>query len=325
MCNYWGYRIDTRNREYFYKEIQKGNLRQGWGFNKSQDLTLEKVDESAKRNLPILNKVKKDDILLVPRVEGWDEIAIVRAKEDFCTGYKFEIEEEIGDYGHIFPVEFIKCFSRYNANVNGDIRETMKCRSRFWNINRCGEQIEKIIATDDVLKSESSYSERLRKKVEESFDEKLFAEQLYDKLQNATNASEWEYVLCNGLEKLYPNSYSILTTSNAEEQKHGADIIIRIPGILDQSYVIAIQIKDYSGKVENDWPIDQICKADDYFINEGSKLIDKYLFIIKAEKEVNSDLIKKAADKDVKVLFEEDIKALLSQIGKAYILDTILD
>ena len=29
--NYWGYRINTAKQEYFYKELLKGRLRQGWG------------------------------------------------------------------------------------------------------------------------------------------------------------------------------------------------------------------------------------------------------------------------------------------------------
>ena len=85
--NYWGYRIDTRNRKYFFDEINKGFLRQGWGYHDNQDLrNLDDTEVSARRNFPIFNKVKKGDILLVPRLESWDEIAIVEATEDFNTG-----------------------------------------------------------------------------------------------------------------------------------------------------------------------------------------------------------------------------------------------
>ena len=91
--NYWGYRIDTRARDYFYEEIEKGNLRQGWGYMESQDLRLGKgTDESAKGNFPIYEKVKRGDILLVPRAGNWNNIAIVEATDDFCTGYRFEID-----------------------------------------------------------------------------------------------------------------------------------------------------------------------------------------------------------------------------------------
>ena len=86
--NYWGYRIDTNKRGYFFDEIQQGRLRQGWGYKESHNLKGETVDEVAQRNRSIFEKVKKGDILLIPRIESWDEIVIVRATEDFDDGHK---------------------------------------------------------------------------------------------------------------------------------------------------------------------------------------------------------------------------------------------
>ena len=214
--NYWGYRIDVRNREYFYNEILEGRLRQGWGYDDSQDLTLgDKTDKSAKGNFPIYNKVKKGDILLVPRVEAWDEIAIVEATEDFDKGYKFSIDEGIDDYGHIFPVKFKRCFSRHNINVDGDIRETLKCRSRFWNINRCEAEIKKILSAPEAdLKTSSNYEERFRNRVEKAFDEDAFANSVYDELNKDAQASEWEYILCEGFKRISPDNYIVETMSN---------------------------------------------------------------------------------------------------------------
>ena len=51
--NYWGYRIDTGARKYFFDEINKGRLRQGWGYRPTQDLSKDNVDETARGNLPI--------------------------------------------------------------------------------------------------------------------------------------------------------------------------------------------------------------------------------------------------------------------------------
>lgn len=324
--NYWGYRIDVDLRDYFFKEIQEGRLRQGWGYKKTQDLRSDKVDETARGNLPIFKKVKKGDILLVPRIESWDEVAIVEATEDFDNkdnGYRFEIDPDLEDYGHIFPVRLIRCFSRQNTNVDGDIRETLKCRLRFWNINKCGKQIERILEVNDdsALRSKSGYEDRFRKRVYQSFDEIKFAEDIYTELNKATHASEWEYILCEGFRKVFPE-YIIDTTSNKIERDHGADIIIRIPGILDNEYIVAIQVKDYKNKVDN-WAVEQISKADDFFRKEGAVLIDKYLIIINAKSDDNNDLIEKANDAGVKILFDEDVKKLLSKMGRAFIGDRI--
>ena len=326
MANYWGYRIDTNAREYFYKEILEKRLRQGWGFNESQNLKGNTVDVSARRNFPILNKVKKGDILLVPRIEGWDEVAIVEATDDFDNGYEFKIDPQMKDYGHIFPVKLRKCFSRYNDNVGGTIRETLKCRSRFWNINRCKDEINKILETPDTeLKNNTTYEERFRKRVEKAFDEDKIADEVYDALDKDTQASEWEYILSEGFKRMLPDSYNIEITGNKVEKNHGADIIIRIPGIVNDTYVIAIQVKDYSDIVGNH-TVDQICKANEYFSKEEDAiLIDKYLIITKAEAELNKDLEKYAEEKNVKIIFAKELKKLLSKMARAFIGDGVSD
>ena len=70
--------------------------------------------------------------------------------------------------------------------------------------------------------------------------------------------------------------------------------------------------------------MDQICKADDYFWKEeGSVLIDKYLIIIKAQSEINKNLIEYAEQNHVKILFDNDVKKLLSKMARAFIGDGI--
>lgn len=322
--SYWGYRIDVNHRDYFYKEMLEGRLRQGWGYDSSQNLMLgDKMDGTAKRNVPIFNKVKAGDILLIPRIGSWDDIAIVRAIKDFNVGYKFKIDDELHDYGHIFPVCFIKLFSRHNIKVGGDIRETFKSRRRFWNINRCKEQIDELIATPEELTSHSVYEECFREVVKAAFNEEKFANDIYVKLNKSTQASEWEHILCEGFKKICPESYDIETTSNRTEKEHGADIIIKIPGILDKYYVIAIQIKDYNGIVDRGC-IEQIGKADSFFSKEEDlTLIDKYIVITKAREEINKELIEAAKEAGVNILFDKEVKKLLSQMAKAFIGDRI--
>jgi hypothetical protein len=323
--NYWAYRIDNDYKDFFFDEIQHGRLRQGWGYSENQDLSKDNVDISARRNLPIYHKVKKGDYLLIPHIPEWDEIAIVSAIEDFDVGYRFGIDENKGDYGHIFPVKFVKRFSKYNINVDGAIRETFKCRSRFWSINKCEDEIKKILDTDnDKLVSASSYEARFRKQVENAFCEESFADRLYKELNETVQGPEWEVMLCEGLKKILPDSYSVQTTSNIEENKHGADIIIRIPGLLDVSYVIAIQVKDYQDCVGNQ-VVDQICKADSYFDKDNEILIDKYIIITRANQELNEQLKKAAEEKNVKILFDKDVKRLLSKISKAFLGETIYE
>lgn len=62
-------------------------------------------DEGAGRNRPIFNKVKKGDILLIPQIPNWGEVALVEAIEDFNLGYRFELDKNQSDYGLFFSSE----------------------------------------------------------------------------------------------------------------------------------------------------------------------------------------------------------------------------
>lgn len=56
-------------------------------------------------------------------------IVIVEAVEDFDKGYEFKIHmfnDGNCDYGHIFPVKYLKKISRNNINVGSNIKETLK-------------------------------------------------------------------------------------------------------------------------------------------------------------------------------------------------------
>ncbi len=155
MANYWGYRVNEDQIKYFKEELKQKRLRQGWGRDKNQNLRNLSVDEGARRNLPILNKVKKGDILLVPGLPSRSEVAIVKATKDFKKGYTFEIDKNLNDYGHIFPAELLKSFVRQNPNVSGDIRKSLRSVRRFWNMNNCREAIDTLISKNSSELSDS--------------------------------------------------------------------------------------------------------------------------------------------------------------------------
>lgn len=320
--NYWCYRINTKEIEYFRKELHQGRLRQGWGWDDKQDLRNFQMDEGAGRNLPMFKRVKKGDILLVPRMPSWGEVAIVEATEDWNTGYNFEIERGRGDYGHIFPAKLLKSFTRFNANVSGRLRATLKNISRFWNINQCAEDVELLIKSDSSeLSHDQQHKDRLESSISsvfiEMFDEKLFADKLYEKLTTQSFSNEeWEYALVYGLRKIFP-FYQIDRVGGKEEVNHGADILIKLPSILlNYEYAIAIQVKDYDGLVASK-VINQINKSDKYWDTKYIKLIDKIVIITKAKEDKNLHLLEN--DSGVNFIFADDLKELLLEIGKKFI------
>lgn len=316
--NYWCYRIDTSRIKFFIDELHNGRLRQGWGWNEKQDLRDFTMDEGAGRNRPMFNKVKRGDILLIPQLPKWGHIAIVEATEDWSQGYNFKIYEKYGDYGHIFPAKYLKSFTRYNENVTGNLRSTLKNPSRFWSINHYSNDVDFLlnITQDELVKRQDHYS-RLTSIVgdvfNEYFDKQNFENKLYNKFIEQFTREEWEFALLNGLKELFP-FYQVERVGGKEEKKHGTDILIRLPSLLtDYEYAIAIQIKDYHGAVGEE-VIAQINKADKYWESENLKLIEKWVIITKSTKDMNIDLLEN--DSNVKIIFAAELKQLLNRIAK---------
>lgn len=319
--SYWCYRVDTSNIKYFADELNDGRLRQGWGWNKLQNLRNFKLDEGAGRNRPMFDKVKKGDILLVPRLPNWGEVALVEATQDWNLGYEFEIDKTQKDYGHIFPAKYLKKFTRNNDNVTGNLRSTLKNPSRFWNINHYSEDVELLLNTKiSDLSKKQDYNSRLESSIgnvfNEVFNEKDFADRLYRKLTKQFSREEWEFALVYGLRQMFPY-YQIDRVGGKEEKNHGADILIKLPSILSNyEYAIAIQVKDYDGLVSSN-VIDQIEKSENYWDSENLKLIEKIVIVTKAKRNNNLKLIKN--EKNVKFIFANELKELFSEIGKKYI------
>ena len=318
--NFWGYRIDTKNIAFFREELEQGRLRQGWGWHEGQDLRNMTVDEGARRNLAML-QVKKGDILLIPKLPEWHNVAIVEAKEDWDKGYSYEIAMQYGDYGHIFPAKLLRYFTRYSDKVDSGIRTTLRNPSRFWNISYLSDEIEAILAAEESeISGYYGYQQRAERSIHnafrEHFDEAGFSRKLYQYFNKEFSDADWENALVFGLKQLFP-FYGIERVGGPAEKEHGTDILIRIPGILpDFGYAIAIQVKDYKGKVDRS-AIEQINKADAYYSMENLKLIDKFVIYTGAKKEDNLDV---AGDgDDVKLIFAKQLENLLLDIGKRFL------
>ena len=319
--NYWGYRIDVKNQDFFFKELEQGRLRQGWGYAENQKLPDTK-DSDARKNLSMYNNVKKGDILLIPRLPDWGSVAIAEAVEDWNDkekGYRFEIaklDDGNEDFGHIFPARYIGCFNRHGKDVSGNIQSPLKARNRLWNISRLSEDVEKIIQNLENNKISVSINESIENIISEEMETYLkllneFSETIYKKYDDKFKAADWEKVLKNILEKIYPSEYIVENIGGIKEEKHGTDISITIPGIFE-NYVIAIQIKNYKDVVNNiDTIIEQINKSEEYEWSNNRKLIDKILIITSAKKKDNLNLVEKCQEKNIKVIFSEELKKLI--------------
>ena len=256
--NYWGFRINTKlpnYAKYYFGQLERARiLRQGWGFEEWHDLRKlsktapECVPTEHRPNLRMFNQIKKGDIILVPRIPKWELVSITEATEDWNTGYEFEIDENHEDYGHKFPVTLKTYFSRENRNVDGYIRSTLKCYSRFWNMTRYQGSIKALIdLPPEKLTDYEHREDRFRHVVLGAIDSMGIAERIQQDVSRDVSGTDWEYALVAGFKAIFPN-YEVERTGGRNEKEHGTDILITLPGPLQgEQYGIAIQVKDWAG------------------------------------------------------------------------------
>ena len=321
--NYWGYRICTDHIDYFQKELSLGRLHQGWGYRNEQDLRNMTHDGGASKNRRML-EVKKGDYLLVPRLPEWNSVSIVEATEDWDAGYKFQIDEQLEDFGHIFPAKTVCVFNRNSEVVSGNIRSTLKNPGRFWNINYLAEDIENVVnsrGNTELLEKYQGEDKRLYSAIESCykgvFSRNKFADALSKEMRKQFQASEWENALVYGLRELFPEPlFSIDRTGGITEAQHGSDIKITFANPLSKiSYIIAIQIKDYQGEV---WNIDDIINQTNkaaYWEKGSDKLLEKILIITCSEKDYNTDLYQACVDNNITLIMGKELDDIIMQIG----------
>lgn len=322
--NYWGYRIDTTRIDYFKSELSNGILRQGWGYDKGQDLRNMTYDGGASKNLGML-KVKKGDYLLIPRLPDWNSVAIVEAKEDWNDSYEFQIGK-LGDYGHKFPAKLITSFNRRSKLVSGNIKSTLQNPKRFWKIRGMDDEINKIVDSKDNIELRKYESEKdgLYGSIEaiynKNFNKDNFKADLQNELRTRFQGTEWENVLVAGLSELYPGPlFSVERVGGKSEKKHGTDVLIKFFEPLSNKYfVIAIQIKDYKGIVSNN-VVYQINKANWWNKYSNSKgeyeLMQKILIVTNAEKSDNEKLQEECKRNDIRLIMGKELDEIIMQIG----------
>ena len=316
MPHYWAFRVDVTQLSFLQQELYAGRLRQGWGYHEGQDLRDMTYDGGAKANLRML-EVRKDDVILVPHLPTYGEVAIVRATEDWATGYRYQVDAERRDYGHIFPVEFISCFVRNNEHVRASIRTTLRTPKRFWNLDTYGEDIQLLLNQEASLTRNQSHVDRLQSAVDATFAQEFnpvaFGRAVHQNLMLQFGDASWENVLVHGIQQLFP-AFVVEHTGGHNEQLHGTDILIRIPGLISSySYGIAIQVKDYEGAVSTDI-LQQINKATYWGEQEpGLRIIDRVVVLLRADAPLNEQLVTEAGE--VRILFASDAEELLTAIA----------
>ena len=270
--------------------------------------------------------VKNGDIVLVPRLPSWGYVAVVEATTDWKGGYSYDIHKEKCDYGHIFPAKYLRKFRRSSAPVSGQIRSTLRTPMRFWNINYCGEHVNRILSEEpevlDAIKDEKKKLDNLiQDSFNDAFDKSKFESGLVTKLNEGFSDKDWEKILVKVFENRYPSA-DVENVGGQKEKLHGTDILIKIPSpVREKEYAIAVQVKDWAGK-SNEYVIDQIEKADYWKDKDsGYTLIDKIVIFVRSSAKENAELIENSRVKrsNISFVWKEDLQVLLAEYGRTII------
>lgn len=114
----WMMRTNRYLAEWLWSELEAGRLRQGWGYQPKQELTLLRHrrersepmdidDDNAWPNRRMLadepDGMQIGDLVLLPHLPREWRWSVAR----IAGPYRYEIDPERGDYGHILPVELV--------------------------------------------------------------------------------------------------------------------------------------------------------------------------------------------------------------------------
>ena len=274
---YWAIRTDKDNSKKLFQELVKGRLRQGWGYDESQDLRIiqkeksrgaewwSKLNDTQKEAWPHYrmlgegeDSIKRGDIILLPNLPQYSLFCIATVVDN----YYFEIlkvspEEDInkigGDYGHVLPISLMtpEGINKYAGSVDASIRSTLRTASRMWNVNSHKGSIDKLISSiknGADLVTPIRGIERLDNAWEKSLQQarETLHKSLKEQLNQNFQAAEWEKPIARILKNLYPSPIEVKWTGGPKEG--GADIIITIPNMFQKDFpwIIVIQIKHYS-------------------------------------------------------------------------------
>lgn len=314
----WFWNIDSKAQDYFRTELDKGTLRQGWGYderldlrklkdNSDKDIALDDEEQAAwNRCNAMLTYIKVGDLVVVKNVPSRDQFTIVEVE----GAYDYKIENA-GDYGHILPVKIINTFNKYSKIVPSPFINALN-RGQYpiivtYKHNLTVQELAKI----SPLSEEKDKPELFKSKVANWRTSLLPC--LKESLRNSLTASETERLI---FEMLRRDGLDALWTAGAYEQ--GADILCDVQlgyGLLSK---IAIQVKMHWGDDYDTTGIEQLEKAFEAHAVQAGLLVNM------ADKLGNNvlDRIEQAKKKyNIRVLYGEELYSRLLEL----IADSTLD
>lgn len=168
----WFWNIYLESQSYFWSELKEERLRQGWGYDEGLDLRKlkakkdnnldldEKEQQAWDRCHPMLVYIKEGDLVVVKNVPTREQFTIVGV-----TGqYDFKIGD-IGDYGHIIPIQIVNTFHKYSKIVPSPFINALNREQNPIRISYKHRQAIRELATISPLAEEKDKPEEFKDKV----------------------------------------------------------------------------------------------------------------------------------------------------------------
>lgn len=272
MARYWVMRVDHGNAvDFLWKELRAGRLRQGWGYQADQDLHTIAARKAKgaglsdpqqdcwrgnRRMLPAEpDSIQPDDVILVPHLPMHRHWSVARV-----TGpYKFQIPQDPRDYGHILPVEVLSGdhpVSFQAGVVAAGLRETMRNRSRLWNVDHLGQHVVQIVSSLGQAALTGPKVDRLELVLQ------ALEHEAWERLKFHFHGAEFEEPCVRLLEAIYGEGNVEHTAGRGE---NGADAICTYDDPLGIPHRVAVQIKMWDGDADWERPLEQIRRAVDSY------------------------------------------------------------
>jgi hypothetical protein len=339
---YWAIRTDKTKIPLLLSELRAGRLRQGWGYEPSQDLRLiqaeishggkwwDRLTEEQKEVLGHLKMLSASeggiqigDWILLPNLPEYGPFFLVA---EVTGNYYFDMlprsssaDEVRHDYGHVLPVRLIteQGINRYAEIVDAGIRSTLKTPMRMWNVDGYGEVIERLVTqynTGGEFSAAISGTARLQTAWEIALFHaaNLLQERLGSELDARFQAAEWEEPITLVLRNLYPGADVRWV---AGPQEYGADVVVQLMNHFGGlPWLIVVQVKNYTGKI-GPAVLEQLKTAHGRYSTEGKILS---LVVMTTAQQMSADLPERAYELEtelttpVKFVLRQEMMRILS-------------
>jgi len=273
---YWVVRPDPDQLDFLHRELVAGRLRQGWGYDPSQDLRIVRRVPSRERTGPQRDAWKRcrrmletepdgmrpGDIVISPKLPAVGSWSVSRIVGD----YDFTIPDR-GDYGHLRPVELLGTVEDTNVDfVDARLRETMRCRLSMWNIDRLGPCVDRLV---NALREGKPGRRQEAEEVLRNAVERLQGT-LWDAFREAFEGKRFEGPCVLLLKRLF-GADNVEYTAGPTER--GADAVCTYQDPLGCTHTVVVQVKMWEHEAYSLVPFEQIREAVENYPNVTSGVV----------------------------------------------------